>query len=109
MQEMYGDQIMLALITAWFIEKIKKSTWFPWLTAKTEKLNQGVSAVIAALSTAGILVAAGWDVSSHTFTLSVAGLTVSNIATFVWQSFGQYLLMKFAYKFGMKDEKALPQ
>ena len=101
MHEVFGDQVVLAAISTWLIEKLKGSKWFPLASEGAERLNKIFAAAVAALATAGIMMSAGWDAAAHTFTFTVANLDTSNVATFLYHGVGQYIYMKFAYK-GMK-------
>jgi len=102
MQELYGNQFIVAMLGAWVIEYLKQSSWFSFITIKTEELNKIFAGVVAALSTAGILVVTSWDATTSTFVFSVTHLTMGNISSFLWHGLGQYLLMKLIYKVAIK-------
>ncbi len=98
MDEVFGDQLVVAALGAWLIERLKHSKYFPLISTETEKLNKLFSGFVAALATAGILVTTTWDAGSHTFVFSVTNLTVGAVASFLWHWAGQYIYLKFAYK-----------
>lgn len=98
----FGDQAMLAAVIAWFVEQLKRSSWFPFLTAESNQGAKIMTALISALATAGILVGHNWTGSTHTFTVTISGLTAANFATFCWHAFGQYVYTKIFYHAGIK-------
>ncbi len=106
MDSVFGSQVIYAAVTAWFIQRLKGSSWFPFITQGTENLNKFLAALFAALGTVGILVAHVWEPASHTLTISIAGLTVMNVAHFVWNFLGQYVLTTGAYHLAVKPMDA---
>lgn len=98
-EDIFSNQLVIAAVSSWLMEKLKDSKYFPLITTETERLNKLFAATVAALATAGILVTTNWDGS--TFTFSIANLTLPTVGAFLWHWVGQYVYMKFAYK-GMK-------
>jgi len=102
MDSVFGSQVIYAAVTAWVIERLKRASWFPVVTQQTERVNKVLAAVFAALGTVGILVAHTWEPTSHTLTITIAGLTAMNVVTFAWNFLGQYVLTKGAYHLAVK-------
>ena len=83
------NMLTLNVISVWLIEMAKRSKYFPWATAETKQVNKALSAVLAALSSAGITVLA----ISHgagSYTIQITGLTMGAIPHFLWHVVGNY-------------------
>jgi len=80
------DQATLSTLAVWLIQKVKGATWFPFIQEGAKVAVRSFAALVASASAAGILITANWSGSEHTFQLAVAGLTASNVATFLWMA-----------------------
>jgi len=87
------------------IEAIKKSSWFPWITMETHKLNRLLGVIVAGASTFAIHIA--WDDSVSVD--NVAGVLSISIPTFpvfiheVWNWFVQWAFQQYSYKVAIKE------
>lgn len=78
-----STQLVASSIAVWVIQIIKKSKYFPWITAQTGRLNRVVAVVVSGLTAVGIHVT--FDHSSGVLTIS--GLTAAGIVV----GFGTWL------------------
>lgn len=91
------NMLTLNVISVWLIEMAKRSRYLPWVTAETEQVNKALSAVLAALSSAGITVLAVHQ-GPGSISIQITGLTVAAIPHFVWHVMGNYAVQKWVYK-----------
>ena len=89
-----NDQIPLALLSTWAFQFLKRSKWFPWLSVESQKVNYAVGALIAFLSTVGIL--CNFDHAAGVLTIS--GLTTANLMHVAVRFFQQYAYQQASYK-----------
>ncbi len=98
MDVQFANLLVANAVFAWLIQRLKNSTLFPWINAETEKLNHLVSALAATLLAAGIALTSDWDPQTHTFILTVSGLSLLNVLHFVWSALGNYVMQKGWFK-----------
>ena len=89
--------LTLNVVSVWLIEMLKRSKYFPWATAETKEVNKALSAVLAALSSAGITVLAVSQ-GAGSYTIQISGLTMAVIPHFLWHVMGNYAVQKCIYK-----------
>jgi hypothetical protein len=89
--------LTLNVICVWLIELAKRSKYVPWITAETKQVNKAASAVLAALSSAGITVLAVHQ-GAGSYSIQITGLTMAAIPHFVWHVMGNYAVQKWIYK-----------
>jgi hypothetical protein len=89
--------LTLNVICVWLIELAKRSKYLPWITAETKQVNKAASAVLAALSSAGITVLAV-NQGAGSYSIQITGLTTAAILHFVWHVMGNYAVQKWIYK-----------
>ena len=87
-----GAQASIAIIVSFGLQWVKKSEYFPWITTKTEKVNQWVSIGIAFFTGVGIF--ATWDHG----TLTITGLTASNVLHAATRGIQQWVFQTTAYR-----------
>jgi hypothetical protein len=89
--------LTLNVVSVWLIEMAKRSRYFPWATAETKHVNKALSAVLAALSSAGITVL-GIKQGAGSYSIQITGLTMAAIPHFLWHIMGNYAVQKWVYK-----------
>ncbi len=75
------------------IETLKRSQWFPWLTADTKSLNRLVNVALAAAAAFGI----NWNYDANTGTLMITGLTTTAAMGMLWEFLKQYVVQQLVY------------
>lgn len=98
----FGTQVVIAGIISTLLGMLKKSSWFPWITAETSKVNRVVAIALSFLGTAGIHFA--WNASSHS--LTITGLALWPLLTFLWHGVAQSYVTHFYYK--LTNSKLFP-
>lgn len=90
-----STQVGVAALVSLGIQWAKQSSWFPWLTTETDKLNRGAAVALSGLASIGIHV-------SHPAAGSwlVEGVTIATIAPALWHWFIQFLYTHGIYKSG---------
>lgn len=87
------SQITASMITVYFIQYLKDSPWFPWLTQEKIALARVLGGVAALATTAGMHVV--WQSATHT--LTIGNLTLWTVSVFLWHLVGQFLLQNLVY------------
>lgn len=87
------SQLTSSAMVIYFLQTLKKSSWFPWLTAETKTLNRLVGFLGAGLTAVGIHFA--FDVQQGQ--LLITGLTFSGLLHGAWHWAQQYALQQLAY------------
>lgn len=88
------DQATIAVYTTLVFQLLKKSSWFPWLTLESQKLNRIIG--IAAAFFAAIGVSATFDRTAGA--LTVTGLTVIGLFHGTVRFAQQWMMQQVAYK-----------
>jgi hypothetical protein len=70
-----ATQVTMSALIVYFLEWLKQSAWFPWLTAETKTLNRWAAALMALAAAIGIHA----EFNPDTGTLLVTGLTMWGI------------------------------
>jgi protein-S-isoprenylcysteine O-methyltransferase Ste14 len=104
MNEQVITQFVLAYIGTRLVQWMKAAAGLPWITAQTDTINKGVGALVAFLATLGIGLATSWDASTGTFVLTITGLSLGTLTTFVWHWFSQFVMQQAAYHAIVKPE-----
>lgn len=93
------DQAVIASVAVWLLERLKAWTGTPWVSQATDKLNRWLSALLATLSAAGILVVTNWSgFETGSLVITVTGLTLANILTFLWTIAQNLALQEWFYR-----------
>lgn len=80
------SQLTAGMVMSFFLQEIKKSRFFPWLTMETAKLNRIAAGVLAALTALGIHFAYTHVGTTWTFTFSNVSLPVILHGLWDWLS-----------------------
>ena len=75
-----STQLGAAALVSFALNWLKQSSWFPWITAETEKLNRLVMIAGAGLATLGISVHCDW--TNHN--CLVSGLDAHTVIAGFW-------------------------
>lgn len=98
------SQLTSSAVVIYAIELVKRSHWFPWLTAETRTLNR-VAAVIGSLI-AAVGIHYSYDASAGA--LVITGLTTWGVAHGIWHWAQQYAITQLAYDAAI-DNKFKPK
>ena len=101
-QNVLGSQVAISAIIVWIIQRLKAAKWIPQMSQRTDAINRGASAVCALLAAAGIT----WSFSVSTGTLTVTGLTISNVLQIVWTAVQQFVFQEVVYRSSVKSVNA---
>ncbi len=99
--ESLSHQAGLAGITVWILQGLKRSTFFPWISANTNRINQVVSTLAALFSALAIQISVtGGDLGTGfhgTWAIPSAHILWDSIVRFVGSKIGQDALYKIVY------------
>lgn len=87
--ETLSTQVAVAAVISWLLQKIKGSSWFPFITAETEKINRIAAVVLSGLGTLGIVLACSSVERKCTLTWPDA----ATLAAGLWQWFTQFAIL----------------
>ncbi len=96
------DQIVLAGVAIWTIEKLKASKRFTFIDRYTDQLNKALSMLLAVLATAGI----GVTFNMAEGSLLITGLTPESVLNFAWSAASQFVIQQAGYHSVVKQQKA---
>lgn len=86
-----SGQVTSAAIIVWIIQLLKGWAKLPAISEASDKICRSLGVLGALLSASGILIVSNWDGAEHTFTLIVSGVTVANVAGFIWTAIGSFV------------------
>lgn len=86
--------ITSSAVSVWLIQQLKQATWFPWLAAKAKTGSRLASALLAALSAAGLQ----WQWTAATHTLVITNLTLVVVALGLWHWLAHFSLNEVIYQ-----------
>lgn len=95
-----SSQITAGAIAVWAIQRLKEAGWFPWLSHHTDLCNRIASVIMATATNAGIDVVYAW--SGETLTLTLGGLTMANVLTFLWSVANSAAMQELIYRAAVK-------
>jgi hypothetical protein len=98
------SQLTSSAVVIYAIEALKKSRWFPWLTAETTTVNR-IAAVVGSLA-AAVGIHYSYDMTAGA--LLITGLTPSGISHGIWHWAQQYAITQLAYDAAI-DNKYRPK
>lgn len=75
--EQISNQIAAAALLSFLIQRLKGSTWFPWITAESEKVNRILAIVGSGLAALGIHIACS-KVNHQCAVTWVDGMTIAS-------------------------------
>lgn len=94
------SQLGASASVVWLMDLLKKSDWFPWMSAETRKLNIAFSVAASALTAAGIHIAFAHIAKgegSYQFVIDLTGLTATNVVHFFKGWIGAYSSQQIMY------------
>jgi len=83
-----GTQVTAAAVVSFLIGFLKKQSWFPWLTAESEKANRIAAVVLSGLAALGIHA----QYTHAAGTLVITGLTLTTILSGAWHWLTQFAI-----------------
>ena len=95
-----ASSLGMGIFMTYFIEWLKASPYFPWITAEKDKIVKTAHLVGAIVSAAGIHYS--WNAATHT--LTIPNLTGAVVALAVWKIAQQYLFQKWVYDSAVKSK-----
>lgn len=97
----FGTQMAVAGIISLVLGWLKKSKYFPWITAESSKVNRAAMIVLSGLATLGI------HFSYSAGTLLISGLSLATIGAGLWHWTVQAFVTHGWYKWISLAEKIL--
>ena len=91
--QLLGAKATAALVIVYFLNWLKKSKWFPWVTYTSGRINHLIAVLLTAVGTIGIHASFNHD----THTLVISGLYWNSIGSGLWAWCQQYVLTKVGY------------
>ena len=95
-----------AVIVSVLFQIVKNSTWFPWLTRETGKLNAAIGVLIALVSALGIVWSFDFNPNSYDFTGQFHG-NLLDVWHAIEHSFVQWVMQHTFYKTALVPAEAL--
>jgi hypothetical protein len=89
---------MAVVVMQW----LKKSSWFPWLTAESDKANKAVAAFMAAIAAIGI----HYTYDASTATLTLTGISFAALGHGLWHWLQSYAVQETIYKGAFHQAKS---
>jgi len=86
------NQVVVSSIIVALLQHVKKASWFPWLTAETEKLNRVVAVLLSFLAAVGV------HASFTNHTLTITGLSLVSILTLGWNWIVSFVIQQGIFK-----------
>ena len=106
----FAGQIPTAFWVVWAVERLKKSSVFPWINANSDQINRGLGMLAALLSSAGI----NWGVQGTvlaggtiTITLPAVGHLVHFVVFDMARSYGVQQMFYKVLKGAQTETKLL--
>ena len=96
-----GTMFAVAGLVAHFIEKLKRSEGYKWITPYTDAMTKGIAALIALLTTLGISTV--FDATTGTLTVTGLPTTLGAAGALLMQAFSQYWMQKGYYLMAIKS------
>lgn len=93
-ENVLATQVTAGAVIAYFVNYLKGSKYFPWITEETKVVSRFISAVLAAGTAVGVHTV--WSPESHT--LTITGLTAVGIAGALWAFSKQYAIQHLTSK-----------
>jgi len=87
----------LSAISVVFIQWLKKSSWFPWLSDESSKVSLRIVSGLTAFATA-----AGLHWTYNDGTLTITGLTLMAVATALWAWLKQMVFNELIFQGAVK-------
>lgn len=97
--EALSNQVLISAVGVWVLERLKRASWFPWVTAQSDRAQRWAAVLIALVATAGIQV----TFESDAGVLTVTGLTLTNVAHFASRALKTFVFQELIYRSGVKQ------
>ena len=97
MEDQLISQFTASGIAVWLIQKIKAAKWLPFITDETNGFNRTLAALLATLSTVGIVFT--YDPAGA---LTITGLTLANGVMLAWKVAGSLVMQEIIYRGAVK-------
>lgn len=94
MNDLVISQVTLSAIAVVVMQWLKKSSWFPWLTAQSDAANKIVAAFFAAAAAVGI----HYTYDASTATLTFTGISFAALGHALWHWLQSYAVQETIYK-----------
>lgn len=92
--ELLTSQLTAGFGVAALIQWLKGKSWFPFASADNAQLNRATSFIFALITAVGIHYSFDPDLG----TLTITGLTLSNLLHTGWATLQQYAVQQVSYK-----------
>lgn len=93
-----ATQITVGALSVAFLNWLKGSKYFPWLTQETAKLNRVFAALVALIGAVGVHLTWAAGDTSGTYMITVTGATLHGIAMGGWVWLKQFVMQELIYR-----------
>lgn len=94
------DQVVVSFIIVWILQRLKKASWFPWLSAEKTNVLRYVAVLASGLGALGI----GFHFTASTHELVISGLSFGGILEGVTSWVRSHIFQEGIYSgFQVKD------
>jgi hypothetical protein len=93
-----ATQITMGGVGVAFLQWLKSTKFFPWVTAESAKLNRILAAAVALVSAVGIHLS--WQSAGEpgAYTLTITGATLTGVTSMAWIWLKQFVVQEFMYR-----------
>lgn len=99
-QNLMLTQLTASGIVVWIMQKLKGAKSVPQVNDGSDTINRVLALIFATLAAAGITYGYTWE--AGTFTLTVTGITVSSVASFLWHVLSGLVTQELIYRTAVK-------
>lgn len=99
-----GTQITLSALSVLAIQKMKSSSWFPWIHGMSDKANKFVSVLTGLASAIGIHLTWAHGALPGSYMLGISGLTLIGVASGVWAVTKSVVFNELIYRSTVKTQ-----
>lgn len=93
-----ATQVTVSAIVVAFIQWLKASKYFPWITAGTKTLNRVLSVLLSLVQAIGIHMAWNHGAVPGSYEMEVTGLTLMGVATAAWAIVKSFVMNELIYR-----------
>ena len=99
-----STQITLSALSVFIIQKLKSSSWAPWFSQQSDKLNKAVSVALAFLTAVGIHVAWSHGALPGSYMIQISGLTLLGVGAGLWAVTKSIVFNEIIYRTTVKSQ-----
>jgi len=93
-----ATQITIGALSVAFLNWLKTTRYFPWMTEETAKLNRVFAAIVALVGAVGVHLTWAAGDTSGTYLITVTGATLHGIGLGAWVWLKQFVMQELIYR-----------